>query len=150
MTMIKLLNMIWSKVKSLFVKKPEVASSEQTHWVNHIFDETVTWPNSAMMWMNVHGFDEGPGQTYWVGLDGRSFGIRIADYVIKCKTKALYDEYIHAATHDPTKVLYKMREDSRLNYKYGDDVNIDFMFRWSDEDKHFDVHLGTDSYAEEK
>ncbi len=147
--MIELLNMIWNKVKSLF-KKPMLASSEQTHWVNHIHDETVTWPNSAMMWMNVHGFDEGPGQTYWVGLDGRSFGIRIADYVVKCKTKALYDEYIHAATHDPTKVLYKMREDSRLNYKYGDYVNVDFMFRWGDEDKHFDVHLGTDSYAEEK
>ena len=60
MTMAKLLKIIWSKVKSLF-KKSAFDSSEQTHWVNHIHDETVTWPNSAMMWMNVHGFDEGPG-----------------------------------------------------------------------------------------
>lgn len=140
---------LWQKIKSWF-KKPAFASTEQTHWVNHIFDETVTWPNSAMMWMNVHGFDEGPGQTYWLGIDIRSFGIRCADYVLKFKRKSLYDEYRESAFRDPTKVLYKMREDSRLNYKYGDDVNIDFMFRWGDEDKHFDVHLGTDSYAEEK
>ena len=147
--MIKLLNIVWNKVKSWF-KKPSLASSEQTHWVNHIYDETVTWPNSALMWANLHGFDEGPGQTYWLGIDVRSFGIRCADYVLKFKRKSLYDEYREYAFRDPTKVLYKMREDSRLNYKYGDDVNVDFMFRWGDEDKHFDVHLGTDSYAEEK
>ena len=147
--MTKLLNVIWNKIKSWF-KKPSFASSEQTHWVNHIYDETTTWPNSALMWANIHGFDEGPGQTYWLGIDIRSFGIRCADYVLKFKRRSLYDEYRESAFRDPTKVLYKMRGDSRLNYKYGNDVNIDFMFRWGDEDKHFDVHLGTDSYAEEK
>ena len=100
--------------------------------------------------VNVHGFDEGPGQTYWVGLDGRSFGIRIADYIVKCKNKAIYDEYISFAKSNPTKFLYKMREDSRMNYRYGDDVNIEFIFKWGGEEKTFDVHLSTDSYAEEK
>ena len=137
------------KIKKVF-KKKALGSSEQEHWVNHIYDETVSWPNSALMWMNLHGFDEGPNQTYWVGMDFRSFGIRVADYVVRCKSKEIYNEYIKAAFNDPAKVLYKMREDSRLNYKYGDDVNIEFIFKWGDDDKSFDVHLSTDSYAEEK
>ena len=145
----KLMIVIASKIAKLFSKK-KVNSTEEVHWVNHIFDETVTWPNSAMMWINVHGFDEGPGQTYWVGLDGRSFGIRIADYIVKCKDKAVYDEYISFAKSNPTKFLYKMREDSRMNYRYGDDVNIEFIFKWGGEEKTFDVHLSTDSYAEQK
>ena len=149
--MITVLKILWSKIKSLFKKKkPSLGSSEQEHWVNHIYDETTTWPNAALMWANIHGFDEGPGKTYWLGIDVRSFGIRCADYVLKFKRKSLYDEYRESAFRDPTKVLYKMRDDSRLNYHYGDDVNVDFMFRWGDDDKHFDVHLGTDSYAEEK
>ena len=145
-----ILKLFWLKVCRLFNGKFRFGSTEQEHWVNHIHDETISWPNKGMMWMNLHGFDEGPGATYWVGMDFRSFGIRVADYVIKCKSKATYDEYISAATRNPEKVLYKMREDSRLDYKYGDDVNIEFVFRWGDEDKSFDVRLGTDSYAEEK
>lgn len=44
------------------------------------------------MWCNVHGFDEGPGSIYWIGMDLRSFGIRVADYIIKCKNKSTYDK----------------------------------------------------------
>lgn len=146
----KLLKKLLEKICDFFSRKKSLNSSEQVHWINHIHDEFVTWPNSALMWMNLHGFDEGPGGTYWVGMDIRSFGIRTADYVVKCKSKAIYDEYISAAAHDPTKVLYKMREDSRMNYKYGSDVNVEFIFKWGGEEKTFDVHLGTDSYAEEK
>ena len=145
-----ILKTMWQKVVRIFNGKANLGSTEQEHWVNHIHDETISWPNKGMMWMNLHGFDEGPGATYWVGMDFRSFGIRVADYIVKCKSKSVYDEYIRAATRDPEKVLYKMREDSRLNYKYGNDVNIEFVFRWGDEDKTFDVHLGTDSFAEEK
>ena len=144
------LRLAWEKVCRLFRRKGRLGSVEQQHWVNHIYDETVSWPNKGMMWMNLHGFEEGIGTTYWVGMDFRSFGIRVADYIVKCKTKSVYDEYIKAACRNPDKVLYKMREDSRLNYKYGDDVNIEFVFRWCDEDKSFDVHLSTDSFAEEK
>ena len=127
-------------------------SQEQEHWVNHIYDETTFWPNSAGMWANVHGFQEGgPGNwVYWVGFDVRTIGIRTADYVIRCKNKSTYDEYIHEAFRNPTGLLYKMRKDSRLNYSYGSDVNVEFIFRWGDDDKSFDVHLGTDSYAWEK
>ncbi len=131
-------------------EKPTVDSSEQTHWVNHIYDETVSWPNGALMWANVHGFDEGPGQTYWIGVDVRSFGFRAADYVVKCKNKSTYDDFLYTAWHDTEKFLSKMREDSRVNCKRGSDVNIEFIFRWSDDDKTFDVHLSTDDYAEEK
>lgn len=99
------------------------------------------------MWGNVHGFDEGPGQVYWVGVDIRTFGIRTTDYVIKCKNKSTYDEYINMPVED---MLHKMRNDSRLDYKYGDDVEIEFIFRWGDEDKSFNVRFATDSYAEEK
>lgn len=128
----------------------ELSSTEQTHWVNHIHDESVFWPNGAAMWANVHGFDEGPGQTYYVGMDIRSFGFRTADYVVKCKNKSTYDDFLYCAIHDPQKLLYKMRDDSRMRCSRGDDVNIEFIFRWGDDDKTFDVHLATDDYAEEK
>lgn len=122
----------------------------QTHWVNHIYDETVTWPNKGLMWCNVHGFDEGPGNTYWIGLDVRSFGIRVADYVIKCKNKSTYNKWISKANDDMSKVLSAMKSDSSLKVTNGSDVNIDFVFRWGDEEKNFNVHLSGDWYAEEK
>ena len=125
-------------------------SAEETHWINHIFDETVTWSNKAMMWCNVHGFDEGPGNTYWIGIDIRTFGIRSADYLIKCKNRATYDKYIYMAAHDPTGILSAMKHDSNLSMKTGDDVNIEYVFRWGGEEKTFDLHLGWDWYAEEK
>lgn len=147
--MIKVLKIIWSKIKSLFRKKNSktLNSSEQTHWVNHIYDQTKCWPNTGGMYANVHGFDEGPGSVYWVGVDMRAFFIRCADYVIKCKNKSTYDEYVNMRAEE---VLTVMRHDPRLVCHDGDDVNIDFMFRWGDEDKHFDVHLDGDFYAEEK
>ena len=136
-------------LRNLF-RREKLRSSRQEHWVNHIYDETVSWPNAALMWANDHGFDEGPGQTYWLGIDIRSFGIRCADYVLKFRRKSLYDEYREAAFRDPTKVLYKMRDDYRLSCRHGDDVNVEFAFRWGNEEKTFDVRLGTDSYAEER
>lgn len=132
------------------IKKLILKSTEQTHWVNHTYDETVTWPNKALMWCNVHGFEEGSGAIYWVGLDIRSFGIRVADYVIKCKNKATYDKYIYKATHDMEDVLSTMKSDSNLNLIAGDDVETKFIFRWGDEDKSFNVRLFGDWYAEEK
>ena len=120
------------------------------HWVNHIYDETVSWPNKGMMWCNVHGFDEGPGTTYWVGLDIRSFGFRAADYIIKCKTKAEYDKWISKAFNDMPGILSAMKSAPELNIINGDDVNIEFQFRWGDDEKDFNLHLSTDWYAEEK
>jgi len=146
--MFKVINILIQKIKSLFKgKKPEANSSEQVHWINHIYDESKFWPNTGGMYANVHGFDEGPGQVYWVGVDIRSFFIRCADYVIKCKNKSTYDHYINMCAED---ILHAIRNDPRLDYHYGNDVNVDFKFRWCDNEKHFDVHLGTDSYAEEK
>ena len=145
----KFFNLV-KKLFNLFSKSNKLKSTEQVHWVNHTYDETVTWPNGALMWANVHGFDEGPGQVYWVGVDVRSFGIRCADYLVKCKSKAVYDDYIDCATRNTTKFLYKMREDSRVNCINGADVNIEFVFRWGGEEKCFDVHLSGDQFAEEK
>lgn len=122
----------------------------RTFWVNHIHDETVTWPNKALMWANVHGFDQGPGETYWLGLDLRSFGIRCADYLLKFRDKSLYDEYLDAALRDTEKILYKMRSDPRLNYTYGNDMDVEFYFKWGGEEKSFHIHLGIDSYAEQR
>lgn len=148
--MFKILKVVAEKLwKLITFKKPILGSPEQVHWVNHIYDETVSWPNKGMMWANVHGFDEGPGSVYWVGIDVRSFGIRVADYVVKCKNRQTYDDFIYAAWHDPEKVLYKIREDSRINDRKGSDVNIEFVFKWGDEDKSFDVRLSTDIYGEE-
>ena len=125
-------------------------ASRQEHWVDHIYDDTVTWPNGAMMWCNVHGFDEGPGRVYWLGLDLRSFGIRCADYLLKFRSRALYEEYLFAATRDTKNVLYKMRNDSRLDYTCGYDMDVEYTFKWGDDDKSFHIHLGVDSYAEQR
>ena len=72
----------FARIKRLFTK-PKIQSTEQTHWVNHIHDETVSVGGSwgTAQWANLHGFDEGPGAVYWVGLDCRCWGIRIADYL---------------------------------------------------------------------
>lgn len=137
-------------IKNFFRKYRKYNSIEQTHWVYHIYDKTVTWPNKALMWCNVHGFNEGPDTIYWVGLDIRSFGIRVADYVIKCKNKSTYDKWISMATDDMPSVLSAMKHDPGLNVINGDDIEVEFVFRWSDEEKSFNVHLGGDWYAEEK
>ena len=102
------------------------------------------------MWCNVHGFDEGPGSTYWVGLDFRSFGLRVADYIIKCKNKSTYDKWINIASHDIENILSIMKYASELNVTNGDDVNIEYIFRWGEEEKSFNLHLEVDWYAEEK
>ena len=94
----KLLKILFQRINRIF-KKPTLTSREEVHWVNHICDEFIPPPTPAVQWYNLHGFDEGPGVVYWVGLDCRNFGIRSADYVIRCKTKVLYDEYVEAA-HD--------------------------------------------------
>lgn len=132
-----------------FLRRRKFKSTEQTHWVNHLYDETIFWPNKAAMWCNAHGFDEG-GTVYWIGLDFRSFGIRTADYLIKCKNKATYDKYIHKASHDIENILSMMKSDPDLNVTNGDNVNIEYIFRWGSDDKSFDLRLGWDWYAEEK
>ena len=129
--------------------KKMLNSTEETHWVNHICDETVTWPNKALMWCNVHGFDEGPGNTYWIGMDIRSFGIRVADYLIKCKDKSTYDKWIDKAKYDTEHVLQAMKDAPELKTIPGGDVNIKFIFRWGDEDKSFNLHVFGDWYAEQ-
>ena len=102
------------------------------------------------MWCNLHGFDEGPGQTYWIGMDFRSFGIRTADYVIKCKNKTTYDKYIERASKDIENVLNAMKHDPDLNVFNGNNVGTEFIFRWGGESKSFNVRLGWDYYAEER
>lgn len=145
---------IKSKLASLFGKKgkSKLKSVEQTHWVDHIHDYTSFWPNCAAMYANVHGFEEGEGdnKVYWLGIDIRCFFARTADYLIKFKSASLYDEYETAADRGANEILHKMLYDSRLNVRRGGDVNIDFMFRWGDENKHFDVHCAGDAFGEEK
>jgi len=129
-------------------------STEQTHWVNHIYDESKFWPITGDMWANVHGFEEGGegNLVYWIGVDIRSFSLRSTDYikfshVIRCKNKSTYDEYVNMCIED---MLGKMRRDSRLDVRKGSDVNVEFIFKWVDEEKSFNVRFATDDYAEEK
>lgn len=148
----KSIKKILSKIRSLFGSK-KLSSVEQIHWVNHIHDETVSVGGSwgTAQWANLHGFDEGPGVTYWVGLDCRCWGIRMADYVIKCKNKATYDRYIEIATRKgASDFLHAALNDSALNARRGGDVEIEFVFKWGDEDKSFNVRLAGDLFAEEK
>lgn len=148
----KLIKKILSKIGSLFGNK-KLSSVEQTHWVNHIHDETVSVGGSwgTAQWANLHGFDEGPGATYWVGLDCRCWGIRMADYVIKCKNKETYDRYVDIAAHKgASDFLQAALHDSALNVRRGNDVEIEFIFKWGDDDKSFNVRLAGDLFAEEK
>ena len=145
----KLLKILFQRIKRLF-KKPALTSREEVHWVNHICDEFIPPPTPAVQWYNLHGFDEGPGVVYWVGLDCRNFGIRSADYVIRCKTKALYDEYVEAAHDGASAFLQKALHDDRLNLRRGNNVEVEFIFKWGDDDKSFNVRLAGDFYAEEK
>ena len=48
------------------------------------------------------------------------------------------------------KLTYAIQRVDNLNWRRGDDVNIEFIFRWGAEEKTFDVHLSGDIYAEEK
>ena len=143
----KLFKVFLEKIKRLFSFKKKLGSSEQVHWVNHIYDKTKLWPDGHLHWGNVHGFDEGPGIVYWVGFDFRYMGIRIEDYVLKCKNKSTYDEYVNACLED---VWKKLKVDSRFVWRRGGDVNTEFIFKWGDDDKSFDVHLDSDIYAEEQ
>lgn len=144
----KLIKTLWNR---LFRKN--LASREETHWVNHIHDETVSVGGNwgTIQWANLHGFDEGPGVTYYVGLDCRCWGIRIADYVIKCKNKATYDKYIDIAKRKgASDFLQAALNDPALGTWRGGDVGVEFVFRWGGEEKTFNVRLAGDMYSEER
>ena len=145
-----MLKTLWTKIKTLFNKKPVLKSSEDVHWVNHICDEFVPPPGPAVQHYNLHGFDEGPGAVYWLGLDCRNFFIRTCDYVIKFHNKATYDKYIGIARNGGSALLKAVEADSALSMRRGNNVNIEFVFKWGDDDKTFDVHLVGDFFAEEK
>lgn len=135
--------------------KPVLASAAQTHWVNHIYDETFINPEGSQStwgtipWINIHGFEEAGG-IYWVGADSRCWGIRMTDMVIKCKNKATYDKYINLAKFGGSGLLRTAENDSALYFRRGNNVNTEFIFRWGNDDKSFDVRLVGDFYAEEK
>lgn len=146
--------MLFDKIKKFCRKtKVQLKSTQQEHWVDHICDETVTASKAAVGgYCNLHGFREGSegNWTYWVGCDFRSFFIRVQDVVIKCKNKSTYDYWISKAKRDCESVIWGVLQDSNLNAKEGDEVNTEFVFKWADEEKSFDIHLGADRYAEEK
>lgn len=137
-----------------FLKSQNLDSTEQTHWVDHIHDEYVNASQKAVgMYCNLHGFREGGegNWTYWVGIDIRFIGIRVQDFLIKCKNKSTYDHWINrVSSQGPEGVLSELREDSNLYCHEGDDVNIEFIFHWGDDDKSFNIHLSGDIFAEER
>jgi len=70
--------------------------------------------------------------------------------IVKCKNKAIYDEYIKAASFSTSEFLHKALIDSRISVKRGNDVGIKFVFRWGDDDKSFNINGKGDLFAEEK
>lgn len=133
----------------------ELRSTEQVHWVNHIHDDTIFNPTGTQStwgtipWINIHGFEEAGG-VYWVGADSRCWGIRMSDMVVKCKSKSTYDKYIKIAENGGTALRQAAEGDSSLNVRRGDNVNTEFIFKWGNDDKSFDVRLHGDFYAEER
>jgi len=146
----KILKLIAYRLKCAFnwlYGGKHVSGSVQEHWVNHIYSETRWWPDGQIHWANIHGFDEGPGATYWVGVDYRYLGIRIEDYVLKFKNKSTYDEYVNLCPED---FLPKLKSDSRMDMRWGGSVDTYFSFKWGGEEKTFNIRLDSDRYAEEK
>ena len=140
------------RIKRFFGKK-KMNSVEQVHWVNHICDDYVNASQKAVgMYANLHGFEEmtDSGWVYWVGIDTRFLGIRTADFVIKCKNKSTYDYWIKKTRQNLDSIPQALHKYDNLWCRNGDDVNIDFMFRWGGEEKHFNVRFATDRYAEER
>ena len=136
-------------LERLFTKRPSLKGTEETHWVYHIYDETCA-DGQTGGWFNIHGFEEGPGQIYWLGIDCRViFGIRVQDILIKFKSKELYEEYRQKAWKNAHDVHRDMMNDPRLNFRWGSDINTEYVFRWSDESKSFNL-WGNDKYSEEK
>ena len=135
-------------------------SVKQEHWVEAIYDETFPASNpadgqshwGAIGWVNVWGFREGSegNWTYYACADGRILGIRIADMIVKCKDKKIYDDYIKAASYSTSEFLQQALNDSRINVKRGNNVKIKFVFRWGDEDKSFNISGKGDLLGEEK
>jgi len=146
---------LFKRIKEAFLAlfKRRIKSAEQVHWVNHILDEYVNASQKSVgMYANVHGFEEATdgGWIYWLGIDIRFIGIRVADIVIRCKTKGVYDYWVDKTLHDLNSIPSAVREDPNLYCRLGDDVEIDFKFRWGGEEKHFNVRFATDRYAEER
>lgn len=135
-------------------RRRKVGSTEQVYWVNHICDEYVNASQKSVgMYANVHGFEglnNDGSWTYWVGIDIRFIGIRVADIVIRCKNKTTYDRWIYQATHDLNSMPSAVRNAPELYCRDGDDVEVKFIFKWGEEEKSFNVRFGGDRYAEER
>ena len=149
----KILFVVLQKLRNFFSRKKSLGSSQQVHWVNHICDRYVNASKAAVGgYANLHGFQEGSPDNwvYWVGVDMRSFGIRVQDVVIRCKNKSTYDYWIDKATRDLDSIPRAVMNDERLYCRSGSDTNIQFIFKWGGQEKTFDVHLSFDRYAEQK
>lgn len=153
--MIQALKVLFERIKSLFMKKPSkplLKSSEETHWVEPIYDATLPGHKAgAGGWVNVWGFREGGegNWTYWVGYDYRWMGIRTQDLLVRCRSKSIYDKYIRWGT-ESWLVHNRIQEDPALWTRNGDDVETEFTFRWGDDDKSFNIRLSGDYYGIEK
>ena len=102
------------------------------------------------MYCNLHGFEEAGG-VYWVGIDIRFIGIRCQDILIKCHNKSTYDYWIDRVLHQgPDGIVEDVRDADNLNCQDGEDVNIEFIFKWGDDEKNFNIHVWGDILAEER
>ena len=135
------------------VKKSKLKSTEKTIWVNHILDETMSSKQAAGGWKNMHGFysEDLEGIHWWLGIDSRFLGIRLQDVVVRFNDEYTYNKWVEEARRTTgTSIINKVLEDSNFKGWRGDNYNVEFIFRWGDSDKTFDVHLHDDRYGEQK
>lgn len=132
----------------------DLKSTEKTIWVNHILDETLSSPHSVGGWKNMHGFysEDLEGIHWWLGIDSRYLGIRLQDVVVRFNNEYTYNKWVDEARSTfGSSIINKVFNNSdNVEGKNGSDVNVEFIFRWSDEEKTFDVHLDGDRYGEQK
>lgn len=146
-----LLKIFFQRIKRFF-KKSKITSREEEHWVDHIFDTTFPGHKAGPGgWCNVHGFAEHAGDKliYWIGFDNRSFGFRVQDELVKCKTYEMYKKYLAYGPKN-WEVHNAIRDDPALYSYSGNNVNINFIFKWVDGEKSFNIAYSLDLFGEEK
>lgn len=137
-------------------KRKKLNTESEVHRLTncqHLYNHTHV-QSAFMAWNNVHGFRAEDG-TYYACSDMRSFGARVQNIIVKCKSKAVYDNMIEAMADTPT-ILDIMNHTYELHLLHapirGNEHPRTYQFVVPNEDyeKEFNFNSWVDFFAEER
>lgn len=140
------------KIYKFFLKLLNSDTVREYH-VTLLFKETIYIKQAAGSWVNIYGFemrDDNGELRRWIGLDDRWLGIRVQDVLLEFKSVNCYSKWKEKAHYDSSSIINDCLTSSDLIGMPGDIVNIEWIFKWGDESKNFDIHLSMDRFAIEK